>query len=294
MFLVGYSVAALVVAIPDLLTGMRFAFDQDSNQGIESLVNSNILNIGIAFGLTLLLSQTTKMAGEVERVSFSLLAMTVLTVTMFIDSYLSRVDGFVLLTGYVIISIWILRFERSEGPIYSGYDAEFGTSVGMSASVKNLAIGLIALMTSIYIFGWLLPDHWSGSLFGEMRNTSAGAIILALFNSLPEIMICVIAALAGQYSFALGVVMGSNVTNLSLGIGSAGIVSPSALGPTVLSLHLFVMVAFTLVLFAMIFEYSRSATKSRRESRLEGLMLIVAYLAYAAYVVGRDRIESVS
>jgi len=53
------------------------------------------------------------------------------------------------------------------------------------------------------------------------------------------------------------------------------------LPPTVLSLHIFVMVAFTLVLFAMTYEYDGRGTISR----FEGFMLLMAYLAFTTYVV---------
>ena len=67
-------------------------------------------------------------------------------------------------------------------------------------------------------------------------------------------------------------------------IGVAATIQPSALAPTVLSLHIFVMVAFTLVLFAMTYDYDGKA----QLSRLEGFALLVAYIAYSGYVVAQN------
>jgi Ca2+/Na+ antiporter len=53
------------------------------------------------------------------------------------------------------------------------------------------------------------------------------------------------------------------------------------LDQSVLSLHIFVMVAFTLVLFAMTYDY---AGKSEL-SRIEGIALLLAFIAYDSYVV---------
>jgi cation:H+ antiporter len=64
-------------------------------------------------------------------------------------------------------------------------------------------------------------------------------------------------------------------------IGVAASIQPAALPPSVLSLHIFVMVAFTLVLFAMTYEYEGRG----QITRLEGLALITAYVAYQAYVI---------
>ncbi len=48
-----------------------------------------------------------------------------------------------------------------------------------------------------------------------------------------------------------------------------------------MSLHIFVMVAFTLVLFALTYEYDGKG----KITRFEGFSLIAAYLAYQAYVI---------
>jgi cation:H+ antiporter len=64
-------------------------------------------------------------------------------------------------------------------------------------------------------------------------------------------------------------------------IGIAAAIEPAALAPSVLSLHVFVLVAFTLGLFAMTYDYDGTG----RINRIEGVTLVVAYFAYISYVV---------
>ena len=87
--------------------------------------------------------------------------------------------------------------------------------------------------------------------------------------------------LKGEYGLAIGNIVGSNIFNLLAVIGIAAAIEPSALSPTVLSLHIFVMVAFTLVLFAMTYDYDGKADLSR----LEGFALLGAYICYFGYIV---------
>jgi cation:H+ antiporter len=87
--------------------------------------------------------------------------------------------------------------------------------------------------------------------------------------------------LKGEYGLAIGNVVGSNIFNLLAVVGVAAVIEPAALPPSVLSLHVFVMTAFTLVMFAMTYEYG----KAGRISRLEGAALLAAYIAYDTYVV---------
>ena len=74
----------------------------------------------------------------------------------------------------------------------------------------------------------------------------------------------------------LGVVVG-----LRPAIGVAAVIAPSPMAPSVLSLHIFVMVAFTLVLFAMTYDYDGKSELSR----IEGVALLFAFIAYDTYVV---------
>jgi cation:H+ antiporter len=67
-------------------------------------------------------------------------------------------------------------------------------------------------------------------------------------------------------------------------IGVAAVIQPAAIAPTVLSLHVFVMVAFTLVLYAMTYDYDGKSELSR----IEGAALLAAYLAYSAYVITQN------
>ena len=61
----------------------------------------------------------------------------------------------------------------------------------------------------------------------------------------------------------------------------AAAIQPAVLPPSVLSLHIFVMVAFTLVLFAMTHDYDGKSELSR----IEGIALLAAFIAYDYWVV---------
>ena len=104
---------------------------------------------------------------------------------------------------------------------------------------------------------------------------------MAFGTSLPELAVSLVSALKGEYGLAIGNIVGSNIFNLLAVIGVAATIAPSSLAPSVLSLHIFVMVAFTLVLFAMTYDYDGKSELSR----IEGIALLLAFIAYDTYVV---------
>ena len=85
----------------------------------------------------------------------------------------------------------------------------------------------------------------------------------------------------GEYGLAIGNIVGSNIFNLLGVIGIAATIAPIPVEQVVLSLHIFVMVAFTLVLFAMTYDYDGKSELSR----IEGIALFAAFIAYDTYVV---------
>ena len=109
-----------------------------------------------------------------------------------------------------------------------------------------------------------------------------GILLVAFGTSLPELAVSLVSALRGEYGLAIGNIVGSNIFNLLGVIGVAATISPiTMLDQSVLSLHIFVMVAFTLVLFAMTYDYDGKSELSR----IEGIALLLAFIAYDSYVV---------
>ncbi len=189
-----------------------------------------------------------------------------------------------MLTGLVIVMVWLARLgmrSAASDPIARDYEAEIPTDVSMTMALVWLIVGLGTLLVGAD----LLVDGAIGiaKLLG-VSEVVIGITIVALGTSLPELAVSVASALKGEYGLAIGNIVGSNIFNLLAVIGVAATIEPAALPPTVLSLHIFVMVAFTLVLFAMTYDYEGKGLLSR----LEGLALLMAYIAYGSYVVSQN------
>ncbi len=279
--LIGLTIVAFATSAPEILVSIVAALQKEPGLAFGNAIGSNIVNIGLVLGLTALIRPIALESATLRREMPALLAVSLLTVSLFLDTYLSRIDGFVMLTGLVIVMIWLARLgvrSAANDPIAMDYEAEIPTDVSMVMAVVWLIIGLGTLL----IGAELLVD---GSIGVAKRmgisEVVIGITIVAFGTSLPELAVSLASALKGEYGLAIGNIVGSNIFNLLAVIGVAAAIHPSALAPSVLSLHIFVMVAFTLVLFAMTYDYDGKA----RLSRTEGLALLTAYVAYDIYVV---------
>jgi len=278
--LIGLTIVAFATSAPEILVSVVAALQKEPGLAIGNAIGSNIVNIGLVLGLTAMIRPIKLESATLRREMPALLAVSLLTVSLFLDTYLSRIDGIVMLTGLVIVMIWLARLgvrSSATDPIAMDYEAEIPTDVRMPVAIVWLIVGLGTLL----IGAELLVDGAIG--IAQMMGISEiviGITIVAFGTSLPELAVSLASAIKGEYGLAIGNIVGSNIFNLLAVIGVAATIHPSALAPSVLSLHIFVMVAFTLVLFAMTYDYDGKA----RLSRLEGLALLGAYLAYNAYV----------
>lgn len=278
--LIGLTVVAFATSAPEILVSIVAATQKEPGLAIGNALGSNIVNIGLVLGITAMIRPIKLESATLRREMPALLAVSLLTVSLFLDSYLSRIDGAVMLTGLVIVMVWLVRLgirSAVNDPIKRDFEAEIPTDVSMTMALVWLGIGLGTLLVGAD----LLVDGAIGiaKQLG-ISEVVIGILVVALGTSLPELAVSLASALKGEYGLAIGNIVGSNIFNLLAVIGIAATIEPAALAPTVLSLHVFVMAAFTLVLFAMTYDYDGKAELSR----MEGVALLAAFIAYDTYV----------
>jgi cation:H+ antiporter len=255
--LIGLTVVAFATSAPEILVSIVASLRGEPGLALGNAIGSNIREMP------------------------ALLAVSLLTVSLFLDSYLSRVDGLVMLTSLAIVMIWLTRLgmrSSPSDPIQQDFEAEIPVGVNTKLAIFWLILGIGTLLigAQLLVDGAILIARTLG-----VSEVVIGILLVSFGTSLPELAVSLVSALKGEYGLAIGNIVGSNIFNLLAVIGVAGAIAPTALAPTVLSLHVFVMVAFTLVLFAMTYDYDGKSELSR----IEGVALLVAFIAYDTYVV---------
>jgi cation:H+ antiporter len=282
--LIGLTIVAFATSAPEILVSVVAAMRGEPDLAFGNAIGSNIANIGLVLGSIAIIRPIELRSATLRREMPALLAVSLLTVSLFLDTFLSRIDGFVMLTGLVIVMIWLARLgmrSADTDPMAEDYDAEIPQHVSMVAAVIWLFVGLGTLLVGAEL---LVEGAIEIARSLEVSEVVIGITLVAIGTSLPELAVSLVSAMKGEYGLAIGNIVGSNIFNLLAVIGIAAAIEPSALAPSVLSLHIFVMVAFTLVLFAMTYDYDGKSDLSR----LEGVALLAAYLAYLGYVTTQN------
>ena len=282
--LIGLTIVALATSAPEILVSLVAALRGEPDLAIGNAIGSNIANIGLVLGVVALLRPIELKSATLRREMPALLAVTLLTVSLFLDSYLGRVDGLVLLAGLVIVMIWLIRLgfrSSASDPLQAEFDAEIPKHMSMRVTIFWLVVGIAILLLGAKL---MVDGAIDIARILGVSEVVIGITMVALATSIPELAVSAVSAFRGEYGLAIGNIVGSNIFNLLAVIGVAATIHPAVLPPSVLSLHIFVMVAFTLVLFAMTYEYEGRG----QITRVEGLALIAAYLAYQGYVVAQN------
>jgi len=279
--LIGLTIVAFATSAPEILVSIVAGLRGEPGLAVGNAIGSNIVNIGLVLGCVAIFRPIELRSATLRREMPALLAVTLLTVSLFLDSYLSRVDGLVMLTGLVIVMIWLARLGMRSAPgdpIKQDFEAEIPTGVRMPLAIFWLILGLATLLVGAQL---LVDGASSIARVLGVSEVVIGILLIAFGTSLPELAVSLVSAIKGEYGLAIGNIVGSNIFNLLAVIGIAAAIAPTPLAPSVLSLHVFVMVAFTLVLYAMTYDYEGKSELSR----IEGIALLVAFIAYDSYVV---------
>lgn len=123
-----------------------------------------------------------------------------------------------------------------------------------------------------------------GGRLGIPRFT-IGLGLVAVATSLPELAVNARAVLAGDRALSLGNAVGSNIVNVGLTLGAAALAAPLVVRWRALSPLLAVLLLATIAVGVMALDGGLS--------RIEGVVLLAAFLAVIAFVAMRADDESV-
>lgn len=280
--LIGMVIVGFGTSAPEMVVSAMAAMDGNPDLALGNALGSNIVNIGLVLGITAMIAPIM-VQSNIVRKELPLLLLIGLLFGYFIwDGSLTRVESLLLLVGFFVLIGWsVFSAMKGKGDALEGDMEEepVAYSMSMKKAIFWLVIGLVLLIVSSRVLVWGAVNI--AHAFG-VSDLIIGLTIVALGTSLPELAASIIAVRKGEHDIAIGNVVGSNMFNLLAVIGIAGVISPMEnLSPDVLSRDWSVMMGMTLILLVMAYGSRRAG----RINRLEGLGLLLAFVAYNVWLV---------
>ncbi len=270
--IIGAVIVGFGTSVPEFVVSSVASAQGNLDLALSNVVASNTSNITLVLGTAALIAAISTKHAVIKREGLLMLvAVSALAVILFPQS-VTRIEGAILVVG-MAAAIWALvRWGKQ-----STNEETDGELDDIEADPDRLWVeviyGVASLVATIAAGQQLLVGVENiGSAIG--LSVVFMGLITGVGTSLPELSAAIAASRRKQSDLVLGNVLGSNVFN-SLGVaGLAIFVRPGTL--TALSPLLVGMMVAT-ALFAGIF-----AATAQRITRLEGFVLVLLFLVYAA------------
>lgn len=273
--LAGLVIVGFGTSAPELVVSVDAALNQQPDIAIGNVVGSNIGNILLILGLCALISPLATRRSALMRDGMTVILASLLFLLLVWGSALARTDAVILLGGLAVYLVLAYRTEsRGHSPAAQVHaqEAEELSLLPRSipAVVMALVLGLVCL-----VVGSRLLLRGAVDLSAQLGIPEAviGLTLVAVGTSLPELAVSVIAAIRRHADVAVGNILGSNIFNLLGILGVSALLQPLPVHARVLAFDQWVMLASAGLL--MLFLYT-----GMRLSRLEGGVLLTAYIAY--------------
>ena len=224
-FVIGAVIVGVGTSFPELVVSSIGAIEGNSDIAIGNVVGSNIFNILGILGLTALIMPVA-VSKENKRFDLPLcIGLSVLTLLLVFNFFtggtegISRIDGLVLLAIFGFFMWSSLRSNKKEEVTVE----MVVTNKQLSIGVGKVFLGLGALIVASRFFldnAILIAKAWG------VNEAFIAITLVACGTSLPELAASLVAAAKKNTQLALGNVIGSNIFNLSLILGTASQITP--------------------------------------------------------------------
>ncbi|MCD6474429.1 MAG: calcium/sodium antiporter [Thermoplasmata archaeon] len=209
---VGLTIVAFGTSLPEFAVSFIASLKKHGGVAIGNVLGSNVANILLIMGIAMLL-MPLKPSKFALKDSLYMLAISLAIVVASLDGMLKAYDGILLLIFYFIFIYFLYKRKSVE--------AKCESSLGYAASILLLLLGIVAITIggNATVGGAVDVARLLG-----VSETAVAASIVAFGTSLPELSTSVMATLKKYHGIAIGNIIGSNIVNLGVVLGSACIV----------------------------------------------------------------------
>ena len=245
-YVIGATLVAFGTSLPEMAASVVASYHHKSDMAVANVIGSVTFNITLVLGVVFLLSKKMHPKRDLFNLDSAWIVIPLVILFLMIqDGVVGRFDGalFVLL----MVSYLIFLFTSAKEALNVDID-EKEVDEAHFKWLPTIAMLVVGFVLTVGGANFAVE---SGSNIARSFGVSEwliGLFLLAFGTSLPELVVSVVAAKKGNAEMSIGNIIGSNVANFSMVIGSAALVHPLTIDLQTSSYDLYVMVAASLAL----------------------------------------------
>ena len=287
--IIGMTIVAMGTSLPELAVSVTAAMAGNNTLAVSNVAGSNIFNlmfvIGVCSILTPIMVQKATVVRDIPLSLGCALFLLVLGISGLGDKTgmtLGHADGVIFLivfAGYIFTMVRSAMKARAAGQkveIEGVEECDNMKELSYGKSILFLIVGAAAIA-----FGGDLTVDTASRIAIElgMSQTLVGLTIVSVGTSLPELVTSVVAARKNEVDMAVGNAVGSNIFNILMVLGIS-----SAISPVALIRENIIDIVLLMVFSVMVWIFAGTRKKIERK---EGIIMVVVYLVYCAYIIAR-------
>ena len=289
-FIIGLTIVGIGTSAPELFVSIQSALTGHGDIAMGNVLGSNIANVFLIMGVTATIlpfeinreqSRRDIPIGIIVALLVFLLANDAI-IPGITENSMSRIDGIMLLVFFVIYMAVVI-LKKGEKPKEAIAEADEETKSSLAGKNVYLLWGIAAASLAALLWGgnMFLDSAKSLAKTWGMSEAVISITIVAVGTSLPELITAVIAACKKNPQLALGNVIGSNVFNMLMILGVSSCIDP-------FQLESINMVDYGMAILAAILMWIVVFTFGKKKfDRIEGVIFILIYIGYTAYLLMR-------
>lgn len=297
--MIGLTVVALGSSMPDIAVCVESALEHKTAIAVGGVVGANIFDFLLVVGVMAAV-RPWKVSDMMRTQDLPLLFLSMTSLWIVADTVIfdgtatntiNRSAGLMLLSIFIIYMWLTVKSSKTqvitpathEDHSVATASAATAESSGSQADKQWLAwLMIVGGLVALVIGGdWVVDGASAIARKAGMSEGMVALTIVAIGNSLPDLVTSLTATLKGQPGLAFGNIVGACIINALLAIGISSAITPLGAG-TVGFFDYMTLVGGALALWAV-----PALTKSHRFNRLPGVLLIGCYIAYMFLIIVR-------
>ena len=265
----GFVILAVMTSTPEIIVALFSVLQGTPGISIGDILGSNVFNVGAVLGilgmLGFLKTCCTDLLVELTDILF---ITSLIPLLLVIFKVASPIIGVILL-GTFLVNVYLMAKKRT--PMVN---TDNSAAVG-KRSRKTIAAMLILSFAGVVIAARLVVSSGIDiALILGAPPILIGAKVVAIGTSLPELTTSLAAVRRGRVQLAIGDIIGSNLTNLTLVLGLVLLTSPFAVDMTIFTETLPFLLITTIIFWRFL---TRGGV-----SQVGGIILIMTYILFQA------------
>ncbi|WP_407431193.1 calcium/sodium antiporter [Methanobrevibacter sp.] len=272
--IVGLTIVAFGTSAPEAAVSITSSLAGSNALALSNVIGSNLFNMLLIIGLCALLNEL-KITKQVLNLDLPFLVFLtgVLTAFILFGWQITQIEGIILLIliiSYITYLVYDARKSKESKIVEKPKMGAIRSIIYIVGGVAGIIIGADLVVDSASYIAMALG----------MSETLVGLTIVAIGTSLPELVTSLTALRKGENQLIIGNVIGSNIFNISMVLGSSSAISPIIINPNMLP-DIVLMFGVTILFFIF------GKTQSKYDKK-EGFILVALFITYMAFAILRN------